>query len=98
MLYSAMIKLIAWGGNVSFLPQSLYEIWVVVTRPKTQNGYGGNTVRTDQWIQHTLTFGKSPGQYQNRIGARKPMRNRHCATKEKRSGDIVLHLTCASDW
>ena len=36
----ALSKLIGLGGKLCLVPQNLYELWVVATRPTNANGFG----------------------------------------------------------
>lgn len=51
----ALSKLIGLGGKLCLVPQNLYELWVVVTRPTNVNGFGLDATAAALMIEDALT-------------------------------------------
>lgn len=51
----ALSKLIGLGGNLCLVPQNLYELWVVATRPTNVNGFGLDASAAASMIDDALT-------------------------------------------
>ena len=52
---AALISLSIAGRELCLVPQSIYEYWVVATRPKTVNGLGLTIADVDLQVQDLLT-------------------------------------------
>ncbi|MBX3289633.1 MAG: type II toxin-antitoxin system VapC family toxin [Acidobacteria bacterium] len=46
----AVSELIVQKRNIYIVPQNLYELWTVITRPVTSNGYGFSTEEAEKEI------------------------------------------------
>lgn len=51
----ALSKLIGLGGTLCLVPQNLYELWVVATRPTNVNGFGLDASAAASMIEDALT-------------------------------------------
>ena len=52
---AALIQLCDGGGDLCLVPQSIYEYWVVATRPATVNGLGLAVASVDLQIRDLLS-------------------------------------------
>lgn len=51
----ALAKLVGLGGKLCLVPQNLYELWVVATRPTNVNGFGLDASAAASMIEDALT-------------------------------------------
>ena len=51
---SALTQLSKFGHELCLVPQSIYEYWVVATRPVAVNGFGMLVADADQQVQELL--------------------------------------------
>src|SRR3954469_7326517 len=47
---AAIVRMLRDNEQMVIAPQSLYEFWVVLTRPEKDNGYGFTPTQAQRWL------------------------------------------------